>query len=66
MRNVQPYYIFNITTDKIAKQYLGSMENTFKQKYRNNKSSFNNINKRHTTELSNYILNLKDNKIDVK
>ena len=54
-----------ITTDKTNKQYLGSTGNTFKQR-RNHKSSFNNINKRHTTELSNYTWNLKDNKTDFK
>ena len=38
----------------------------FKERYRNHKSSFNNINKRHTTELANYIWNLKDNNTDFK
>ena len=46
--------------------YLGSTGNSFKKRYRNHKSSFNNINRRHTTELSNYILNLKDNKVEFK
>ena len=59
-------YKATITTDKTTKQYLGSTGNTFKQRYRNHKSSFNNINKRHATELSNYIWNLKDNKTDFK
>ena len=59
-------YKATITTDKTTKQYLGSTGNSFKQRYRNHKSSFNNINKRHTTELSNYIWNLKDNKTDFK
>ena len=51
-------YRAKITWNKITKQYLGSTANTFKQRYRNHKSSFNNINKRHTTELANYIWNL--------
>ena len=55
-----------ITTDKTTKHYVGSTGNTFKERYRNHKSSFNNTNKRHTTELANYIWNLKDNNTDFK
>ena len=40
------------------------MENSFKQKHKNEKSSFNNINKRYKTELINYILDLKGNNTD--
>ena len=39
---------------------------TFKQRYRNHKSSFNYINKRNTTELASYIWNLKDNNTDYR
>ena len=64
--------IFNIiykatkTIDKTTNQYLGSTENSFKQRYRNHKSSLNKINKRHIIKLSNCIKNLKYNKIDFK
>ena len=59
-------YKATVTSNKTTKQYIGSTGNTFKQRYRNHKSSFNNINKRHTTELANYIWNLKDNNTDYK
>ena len=55
-----------IKTNKTTKQYLGSTGTTFKQIYRNRKSAFNNINKRHTRKLANYIWNLKDNNTDYK
>ena len=59
-------YRATITSNKTTKQYLGSTENTFKQRYRSHKSSFTNTIKRHTTELANYIWNLKDNNKDYK
>ena len=59
-------YIAVVTSDKTTKHYVGSTGNTFKERYRNHKSSFNNTNKRHTTELANYIWNLKDNNTDFK
>ena len=40
--------------------YVGLTENSFKTRYSNHKSSFSNANKRHNTELSNYIWSLKD------
>ena len=52
-------YRAKVSFNKAIKQYLGSTGNSFKQKYRNHKSLFNYINKKHTTELSNYIWNLK-------
>ena len=43
---------------------MGSTSTTYKSRYRNHKESFNNKLKRHGTELSNYIWELKDaNKI---
>ena len=57
LRQLQSLSFVLLTT----KQYLGSTGNTIKQRYRNHKSSFNKINKRHATELANYIWNLKDN-----
>ena len=55
-----------MTSNTTTKQYLGSTGNTFKQRYQNHESSFNNINKIHTTELASYIWNLKDNETDYK
>ena len=40
--------------------YVGLTENSFKTRYSNHKSSFSHANKRHNTELSNYIWSLKD------
>ena len=41
--------------------YVGLTENAFKTRYSNHKSSFNNISKRNSTELSKYIWSLKEN-----
>ena len=41
--------------------YVGLMENSFKTRYSNHKSSFSTANKRHNTELSKYIWYLKQN-----
>ena len=43
---------------------MGPMGKSFKQIYRNQKSSFSN--KRNTIKLANYICNLKDNNTDYK
>ena len=59
-------YRATVTSNKATKQYLGSTGNSFKQRYRNHKSSLNNFNKRHTSEPENYIWNLKDNDTDYK
>ena len=40
--------------------YKGSTSTTFKNRYNNHKASFNNKLKRHNTELSNYIWELKE------
>ena len=40
--------------------YVGLTENSFKTRYSNHKSSFSHANKRHNTELSNYIWSLKN------
>ena len=53
-----------VTTNNSTKQYVGSTGNTFKERYRNHKSSFNNKLKRHSTELSNYIWDLKEHNTD--
>ena len=38
-------YKATVTSQKATKEYLGSMGNSFKQRFRNHKSSFNNTNK---------------------
>jgi hypothetical protein len=40
---------------------VGLTENEFKTRYTNHKASFNNYEKRNSTELSKYIWNLKNN-----
>ena len=44
----------------LIKIYTGSKSNNFKAIYRNYKIHFKNKNKSHSTELANYIQNLKD------
>jgi hypothetical protein len=52
------------TSDKRPTQtYVGLTENEFKTRYTNHKVSFNNYEKRNSTELSKYIWNLKNNNI---
>ena len=51
-------------TNMTPQTYVGLTENTFKNRYANHKHSFNNIQKGHSTELSNYIWTLKDKNID--
>ena len=43
---------------------VGLTKNSFKKKYTNHKASFSHPNKRHSTELSKHVWNLKDNNID--
>ena len=47
-------YKATVTSQKATTEYLGFMGNSFKQRFRNYKSSFNNTNKKHTTEMTNY------------
>ena len=52
------------TSDERPTQtYVGLTENEFKTRYTNHKASFNNYEKRNSTELSKYIWNLKNNNI---
>ena len=50
--------------DGKTETYIGLTENQFKTRYNNHKSSFNNQSKRCSTELSNYIWKLKDQRIE--
>ena len=49
-----------INNTRADETYIGLTENSFKTRYTNHKSSFNNQHKRHSTELSKYIWELKD------
>ena len=46
--------------------YIGLTANTFKTRFNAHKNSFNNINRRNATTLSNHIWSLKDNKVKYK
>ena len=48
------------SNDGNSRTYIGSAGNTFKERYRGHKSSFNNRGKRYTTELSKYYWKLID------
>ena len=48
----------NIST---TKNYYGNCEKSFKERYNNHTSSFRNILRQKSTELSNYIWELKEN-----
>ena len=47
--------------DDEYKYYLGLAETTFKERYTNHKSSFNNENSKNSTELSKYVWSLREN-----
>ena len=47
--------------DDEYKYYLGLAETTFKERYNNHKSSFNNENSKNSTELSKYVWSLREN-----
>ena len=49
-----------VTTSDDTKEYIGLTSNTFKQRYTCHKSTFTNKNKAHSTSLSTYIWQLKD------
>ena len=53
-------YRATVKTNNITKFYGSSISTTFKNRYSNHKASFNNNFKRHNTELSNYIWELKN------
>ena len=51
--------------NKPDETYVGLTSNTFKTRFTNHKNSFKYRKKKHSTELSNYIWQLKDNNIDI-
>lgn len=57
-------YKATIKTDNSTKQYIGSTENSFKERYTAHKSSFNNCSKRCSTKLSEYIWECKAQNIN--
>ena len=61
-------YRATVKSKNSHKIYIGSTGNTFKQRYSNHKTTFLNKNKRHSTELANYVWKLKDSgtKFDIK
>ena len=59
-------YRATVKSNNSYKIYIGSTGNTFKERFRNHKTTFLNKNKRHSTELANYIWKLKDKNIDFK
>ena len=54
-------YQAKVTSNGRVETYVGLTENTFKTRFNNHNSSFNNTSKRNNTELSKYIWSLKDN-----
>ena len=57
-------YKTKIRTNNDTRFYIGSTEGSFKIRYNTHTSSFRNIKYRHSTELSKYIWQLKENDID--
>lgn len=57
-------YQAKVTTNNSVETYVGLTENTFKTRYNNHKTSFNNANKKLATELSKYLWKLKDSNSD--
>ena len=51
-------------TNNTEETYVGMCETDFKARFRNHKASFTHTDKRHQTELSKHIWQLKDNNID--
>ena len=63
MPNIATYLSSNVTNNlgDEYKYYLGLAETTFKERYSNHKSSFNNENSKNSTELSKYVWSLREN-----
>ena len=52
--------------DRPNQTYIGLTENSFKTRFANHKPSFTNPSKKHSTELSKHVWQLKDTKTDFK
>ena len=61
-------YQATVTTNdnKPDQTYIGLTSNTFKTRFANHKTSFTNVKKKHATELSKHVWQLKDKHIDYK
>ena len=61
-------YKATVTTNdnKPDQTYIGLTSNTFKTRFANHKTSFTNVQKKHATELSKHVCQLKDKHIDYK
>ena len=59
-------YKATIKTPTDTKTYIGSTENTFKQRYYAHKNDMNKIQNRHTTTLASYIWECKDRGVEPK
>ena len=57
-------YKATVNSQEGLKEYIGQTMNSFKTRFSNHKSSFNNWHKKKATTLSSYIWKLKKNKID--
>ena len=57
----QLIYQANVTNNLDDKYYLGLAETTFKERYSNHRSSFNNENSQNSTELLEYVWSLREN-----
>ena len=59
-------YQATVTTNdnKPDQTYVGLTSNAFKTRFNNHKNSFKYRRKKHSTELSNYVWDLKDNNVD--
>ena len=61
------YLVYNALVDRLdsnkTKHYYGTCKKNFKEHYNNHRASFRNKNKEKSTELSEYIWELKDNNI---
>ena len=55
-------YKAEVKTDDKSHSYIGLTATTFKERYANHTSSFNNISKQYSTNLSKYIWDLKEKK----
>ena len=53
-------YQATVETDNSAETYVGLTENEFKTRFNSHNASFNNTNRRNTTELSKHVWTLKD------
>ena len=59
-------YQASVETKGNCSTYIGSCEGAFKTRYANHKTTFKHEQKRNATELSKFVWNLKDSRVDFK